>query len=379
MNLWVQACKRGHTKAATPPDILRKQWDEAVEKKKSSRKDEDGEGVEGFTLNGRVPKGLKKSKDNNLFNININSNNTGVTEPTAPTVTPMPYPLPMPIPTMIPPPPFDYGFASQQILPSIYLQAVQSSLAQQAAAAIGISTQQPILPGQPSAPSTISGQPPTISARSTASPVRLSVAPSSVPARSVSSTAYPSDIQLPIRSSPLRRSSPPPPGPVKDVDGDQEELAGDFIRLFYRTRCRKEGLNGVMPQLRYVISEHFGSGSHSLAALVNERPLSWIQRYIQSPQLAKYFQNDLRQFLIDELSAAAEMATVAPSTIERIQQAPAQATDGMSPVPSIASSLTLSFIQNPSLHRPRPFRGLLPYNGTTLCTTAMQPSTTVAS
>jgi hypothetical protein len=113
MNLWVQACKRGYTKAATPPDILRKQWDEAVEKKKSSRKDEDGEGVEGFTLNGCVPKGLKKSKDNNLFNININSNNTGVTEPTAPTVAPMPYLLPMPIPTMMPPHPFDYGFAGQ--------------------------------------------------------------------------------------------------------------------------------------------------------------------------------------------------------------------------------------------------------------------------
>ena len=68
--------------------------------------------MEGFTLNGRMPKGLKKSKDNNLFNININFNNTGVIEPTAPTVTLMLYLLPMPIPTIIPPSLFDYSFAS---------------------------------------------------------------------------------------------------------------------------------------------------------------------------------------------------------------------------------------------------------------------------
>jgi hypothetical protein len=68
--------------------------------------------VEGFTLNGCMPKGLKKLKDNNLFNININSNNTSVTEPTTPTVTPMLYLLPMLIPIIIPPYPFDYSFAS---------------------------------------------------------------------------------------------------------------------------------------------------------------------------------------------------------------------------------------------------------------------------
>jgi len=68
--------------------------------------------VEGFTLNGCIPKGLKKSKDNNLFNININSNNTSVIEPTTPTVTLILYLLPMLVPTIIPPPPFNYSFAS---------------------------------------------------------------------------------------------------------------------------------------------------------------------------------------------------------------------------------------------------------------------------